>query len=105
MPGHRPGGNPCSSGAIPRSRGALAPAECHMTEPTVQIRGPVWWPAEDTAGEPGPAIESGARGSPEGKPGAWGLALDPPCDLTAHADRRNARGKLAAGWRGLKAAA
>jgi diacylglycerol kinase (ATP) len=34
-----------------------------------------------------------------------GLDLDPPSDWTAHADRRNARGKLAAGWRGLKAAA
>jgi len=76
-----------------------------MTEPIVPIRGPVRWPAEDTAWEPGPAIESGARGSPEGKPGAWGLDLDPPADATAHADRRNARGKLAAGWRGLKAAA
>jgi diacylglycerol kinase (ATP) len=30
--------------------------------------------------------------------------LDSPADLAAHADRRNARGKLAAGWRGLKAA-
>ena len=27
-----------------------------------------------------------------------------PSDLNAQADRRNARGKLAAGWRGLKAA-
>ena len=27
-----------------------------------------------------------------------------PSDLTAQADRRNARGKLAAGWRGLKSA-
>jgi diacylglycerol kinase len=30
--------------------------------------------------------------------------LDPPTDRTAQADRRNARRKLAAGWRGLKAA-
>ncbi len=29
--------------------------------------------------------------------------LDDPSDLNAQADRRNARGKLAAGWRGLKA--
>jgi diacylglycerol kinase len=29
---------------------------------------------------------------------------DEPSDLAAHADRRNARGKLAAGWRGLKSA-
>ena len=32
--------------------------------------------------------------------------MDPeePSDPTAQADRRNARGKLAAGWRGLKSA-
>jgi diacylglycerol kinase (ATP) len=30
--------------------------------------------------------------------------LEPPSDLTAKADRRNARSKLAAGWRGLKSA-
>jgi diacylglycerol kinase (ATP) len=30
--------------------------------------------------------------------------LNEPSDLNAQADRRNARGKLAAGWRGLKAA-
>jgi len=29
---------------------------------------------------------------------------DEPSDLAANADRRNARGKLAAGWRGLKSA-
>jgi len=33
-----------------------------------------------------------------------GHDLDEPSDLNAQADRRNARGKLAAGWRGLKAA-
>ena len=32
------------------------------------------------------------------------LDLDAPSDLTAQADRRNTRGKLAAGWRGLKSA-
>jgi diacylglycerol kinase len=32
------------------------------------------------------------------------LGLEPPSDLTAKADRRNARSKLAAGWRGLKSA-
>jgi len=32
------------------------------------------------------------------------LELDAPSDLAAQADRRNARGKLAAGWRGLKSA-
>jgi len=31
MPRHRPGSNPCSSGAIPRSRRALARAECHKS--------------------------------------------------------------------------
>jgi diacylglycerol kinase (ATP) len=55
--------------------------------------------------EPSPVIESDARPGPEVQPSAWGLDLDPPSDGTAHADRRNARGKLAAGWRGLKAAA
>ena len=29
---------------------------------------------------------------------------DEPSELAAHADRRNTRGKLAAGWRGLKSA-
>jgi diacylglycerol kinase len=33
---------------------------------------------------------------------AW--TPDAPSDLAAHADRGNARGKMAAGWRGLKAA-
>ena len=33
---------------------------------------------------------------------AW--TPDEPSELAAHADRRNARGKLAAGWRGLKSA-
>src|SRR5580704_17581354 len=33
---------------------------------------------------------------------AW--TPDAPSDLAAHADRRYARGKLAAGWRGLKSA-
>src|SRR5439155_8077664 len=51
------------------------------------------------------AIESDARANPGVELGAWGVDLDPPSDSTAHADRRNARGKLAAGWRGLKAAA
>ena len=32
------------------------------------------------------------------------LDLDAPADLTAQADRRNTRRKLAAGWRGLKSA-
>jgi diacylglycerol kinase len=32
------------------------------------------------------------------------LDFDEPADLNAQADRRNARGKMAAGWRGLKAA-
>lgn len=32
------------------------------------------------------------------------LDLDTPSDQTAHADRRNARSKLAAGWRGIKSA-
>jgi diacylglycerol kinase (ATP) len=32
------------------------------------------------------------------------LEFDPPSALAAQADRRNARRKLAAGWRGLKAA-
>jgi diacylglycerol kinase len=32
------------------------------------------------------------------------LELDAPSDPTAQADRRNTRGKLAAGWRGLKSA-
>ena len=51
------------------------------------------------------AIAPDARGNPGAERGAWGLDLDPPSDLTAQADRRNARRKLAAGWRGLKAAA
>jgi diacylglycerol kinase len=51
------------------------------------------------------SIESDARANPGVERGAWGLDLGPPSDSTAHADRRNARGKLAAGWRGLKAAA
>jgi diacylglycerol kinase (ATP) len=54
--------------------------------------------------EPAQAIESDARPGSPVEPSAWGLDLDPPSDWTAHADRRNARGKLAAGWRGLKAA-
>jgi diacylglycerol kinase (ATP) len=33
-----------------------------------------------------------------------GLDFDDPSDQTAHADRRNARSKLAAGWRGIKSA-
>jgi diacylglycerol kinase len=32
------------------------------------------------------------------------LDFDAPSDQTAHADRRNARSKLAAGWRGIKSA-
>jgi diacylglycerol kinase len=47
-----------------------------------------------------------ARG-PAGDPGdadSDALGLEPPSDLTAKADRRNARSKLAAGWRGLKSA-
>jgi diacylglycerol kinase len=37
-------------------------------------------------------------------PGAHEIEFDAPSDRTAQADRRNARGKLAAGWRGLKSA-
>jgi diacylglycerol kinase (ATP) len=48
-----------------------------------------------------------ARGSLR-KPGAGQddreLESDAPSDLGAQADRRNTRGKLAAGWRGLKSA-
>jgi diacylglycerol kinase (ATP) len=39
-----------------------------------------------------------------GGPGARQMEFDAPSDRTAQADRRNARGKLAAGWRGLKSA-
>jgi len=49
-------------------------------------------------------VEGGllVQADPGSDDGAW--ALDAPSDLAAQADRRNTRGKLAAGWRGLKSA-
>ena len=76
-----------------------------MTEPIVPTRGPVQWPAEGSRWEPVVALESAARAPAGAGPGAGELGLDPPADGHAHADRRNTRGKLAAGGRGLKAAA
>ena len=61
-------------------------------------------------GETGVA-ERGGRGGPAAVAAPFPAGYDErdwtaeePSEPTAHADRRNARGKLAAGWRGLKSA-
>jgi diacylglycerol kinase len=49
-------------------------------------------------------LEAAASSQPVTDRDERALDLDEPSDQSAQADRRNARGKLAAGWRGLKAA-
>ena len=73
-----------------------------MTDPLVPTRESARRRPEGPLSEPDFAIDAAAKPSAEFD--EWGLDRDPPSELTAQADRRNARRKLAAGWRGLKAA-
>lgn len=75
-----------------------------MTQPIVPARGSARRPEEGSSWERDLAVPADARDHPGIPPDAWEPELPPPSESAAHADRRNARGKLAAGWRGLKAA-
>jgi diacylglycerol kinase len=61
-------------------------------------------PGETALASPTPDIEPAHILQPVPDYDEHALDLDAPSEQTAQADRRNARGKLAAGWRGLKSA-
>jgi diacylglycerol kinase (ATP) len=73
-------------------------------DPIVKSRDPAQWRIEARAPHPHLVPTAFPPPGPEDRPAEGLLDFDPRSDLNAHTDRQNARRKLAAGWRGLKAA-
>jgi diacylglycerol kinase (ATP) len=61
-------------------------------------------PSESGAASTALEVEPSPRAQPAADDGAGRFEVDAPSEQSAQADRRNTRGKLAAGWRGLKSA-